>query len=152
MAGNPHFSELLQKLSAEGVEFLIVGGYAVARYAEPRFTKDLDIWIRNSPENAAKVYAALAEFGAPLKSDGLSAKDFTSDDITYQIGVPPIRIDVMTRIDGVLFGEAWERREEGLMAGIKVHFISRNDLIRKKEASGSASDVEHLKELRKKPS
>ena len=150
MAGNPHFSELLQKLYAEGVEFLIVGGYAVARYAEPRFTKDLDIWIRNSLENAAKVYTVLAEFGAPLKSDGLSANDFTSDDLTYQIGVAPIRIDVMTRIDGVAFGEAWERREEGMMAGVKAYFISRNDLIQNKEASGRAGDVEHLKDLRKK--
>jgi predicted nucleotidyltransferase len=152
MAGNPHFSELLQKLYAEGVEFLIVGGYAVMKYAEPRFTKDLDIWIRNSTENAAKVYAVLAEFGAPLRSDGLAPKDFTSDDITYQIGVAPIRIDVMTRIDGVSFDEAWGRREKDLIAGIEANFISLQDLIRNKEASGRASDVEHLKELRKKPS
>ena len=152
MAGNPHFSELLQKLYAENVEFLIVGGYAVMKYAEPRFTKDLDIWIRNSPENATKVYAVLAEFGAPLKSDGLSAKDFTSDDLTYQIGVAPIRIDILTRIDGVSFNEAWERRERDLLAGIPANFISLEDLIRNKAASGRASDVEHLKQLRKKPS
>ncbi len=71
----------------------------------------------------------------PLKSDGLSPKDFTSDDITYQVGIAPIRIDVMARIDGVLFSETWERREEGLMAGVKTCFISRDDLkIRQHEA------------------
>lgn len=151
MEGNPHFSELLQKLYAHAVEFLIVGGYAVAKYAEPKFTKDLDIWIRNTPENAAKVYAALAEFGAPLKSDKLNFEDFTSDDITYQIGVVPLRVDVMTHIDGVFFGDAWQRRVKGIMAGVEVNFISPEDLIRNKQASGRPSDLEQLRHLRNKP-
>ncbi|HWX53379.1 MAG TPA: nucleotidyltransferase [Verrucomicrobiae bacterium] len=150
MAGNPHFRELLQKLSAHGVEFLIVGGYAVVNYAEPRFTKDLDIWIRNTGDNAKRVYAALAEFGAPLKTDKLTPQDFTSEDITYQIGLSPLRVDIMTRIDGVLFDEAWTRRVEGIVAGVEAHFISLEDLIRNKEASGRTSDAEHLKHLRKR--
>lgn len=150
MADDPHFSELLQKLLDHGVEFLIVGGYAVVKYAEPRFTKDLDIWIRNTPGNAIRVYAALAEFGAPLKSDKLDVKDFTSPDLTYQIGLPPLRVDIITGIDGVVFDEAWNRRVEGIMADVNVHFISLEDLIRNKEASGRASDLEQLKLLRKK--
>jgi predicted nucleotidyltransferase len=150
MEDNPHFTELLQKLNAHKVEFLIVGGYAVVKYTEPRFTKDLDIWIRNTSENAERVYLALAEFGAPLETDGLMARDFATPDLTYQIGRPPLRVDIITRIDGVVFQEAWSRRTPGKMAGVDVYFISLDDLIRNKEASGRASDVEHLKQLRKK--
>jgi hypothetical protein len=73
---------------------LIVGGYAVMKYTEPRFTKDLDVWVRNSPPNAARVYRALAEFGAPLQHDGLTPQTFTRDSVVYQIGVAPVRIDI----------------------------------------------------------
>src|SRR5258708_2402990 len=107
MESNPHFKELLQTLSAHDVEFLIVGGYAVMKYAEPRFTKDLDIWIRNTPDNAERVYLALAEFGAPLEADGVTAEDFASEAVTYQIGVAPLRVDILTRIDGVAFADTW---------------------------------------------
>ena len=149
MEDNPHFSELLQKLNAHRTEFLIVGGYAVMKYTEPRFTKDLDIWIRNTWENAEKVYAALAEFGAPLATDGLTARDFASNDITYQIGQSPLRVDIMTRIDGVTFQDAWERKTRAKLSGVDVCFIGLDDLIRNKEASGRASDIEHLKLVRK---
>lgn len=100
MESNPHFKELLQRLSAHEAEFLIVGGYAVMKYSEPRFTKDLDIWIRNTRENAERVYLALAEFGAPLEADGVIVADFASPDVTYQMGVAPLRVDVLTSIDG----------------------------------------------------
>jgi predicted nucleotidyltransferase len=149
MESSPHFSELLQLLNAHEVEFLIVGGYAVMKYSEPRFTKDLDIWVRNTPQNAERVYAALAEFGAPLTADSLTAKDFTSDNITYQIGRPPLRVDIMTRIDGVAFADAWQRKTHSTMATIDVYFVGLDDLIRNKEASGRSSDVEHLKLLHK---
>lgn len=148
MEQNPHFNELLHRLSAHDVEYLIVGGYAVMKYTEPRFTKDLDIWIRNTVQNAQRVYAALSEFGAPLRADGLKPEDFASADITYQIGRPPLRVDVMTRIDGVVFQDAWVRRTHGKMAGVEVCFIGLEDLIRNKEASGRSSDAEHLKQLR----
>jgi predicted nucleotidyltransferase len=152
MESNPHFRELLQKLNAHGVEYLIVGGYAVMKYAEPRFTKDLDIWIRNTSENANKVHAALAEFGAPLRSDGLTPADFASDDLTYQIGLAPLRVDILTRIDGVTFSDAWSRKAPGSMAEVNVWFISLEDLILNKEACQRHSDVEHLKLLRKSKS
>lgn len=95
MADRPDFRELLRILNEERAEYLIVGGYAVMKYTEPRFTKDLDLWIRNSPENASKVYKALADFGAPLDGDGLAPRDFASENMTYQIGVAPLRIDIL---------------------------------------------------------
>lgn len=149
MEENPHFTEMLQKLCAHKAEFLIVGGYAVMKYTEPRFTKDLDIWIRNTPQNAQRVYSALAEFGAPLEADGLTATDFSSEDITYQIGRAPLRVDILTRVDGVVFAEAWQRRTPGTMAGVGIYFMGLDDLIRNKEATGRLADAEHLKLLRK---
>lgn len=150
MEENPHLTELLQRLSALKVEFLIVGGYAVMKYGEPRFTKDLDIWIRSTPENADRVYIALAEFGAPLDADGLTVRDFASPGIIYQLGRAPLRVDIMTSIDGVDFKDAWLRRNPGRLMGVDVNFISLDDLIRNKEASGRSSDLEHLKLLRRK--
>lgn len=150
MEDNPHFKELLRSLNAHKAEFLIVGGYAVMKYTEPRYTKDLDIWIRNSPKNAARVYAALTEFGAPLAADGLTIQDFASDGMVYQIGRPPLRIDIISKITGVSFAEAWVHRKRDVMAGVRVFFIGLKDLIRNKEASGRHSDVEHLKLLQRK--
>lgn len=150
MENNPHFTELLRILNAHKVEFLIVGGYAVMKYTEPRYTKDLDIWIRNSPQNAAKVYAALAEFGAPLAADGLTVEDFADSSMVYQIGRPPLRIDIISKITGVSFADAWNRKKRERMAGVNVYFIGLKDLIRNKEASGRHSDVEHLKLLQRK--
>ena len=149
MADNPHFKELLQRFNETGAEYLIVGGYAVMKYTEPRFTKNLDVWVRNSPENALKVYNALDAFGAPLRHDGLTPEDFATDNITYQIGVPPVRIDILTHIDGVQFADAWHNRVGSTFFGLLVHFISLNDLANK-QAVGRTSDLEHLDYLRKK--
>jgi len=144
MAESPDFKELLRAFNEKKAEYLIVGGYAVMKYTEPRFTKDLDVWIRNSPENAAKVYEALAEFGAPLQKDGLLPKDFTSEDMTYQIGVAPVRIDILTRISGIQFAVAWQNRVVSSFFGIPVYFISLSDLIINKKAAGRSSDLEQL--------
>lgn len=144
MAESPDFKELLRLFNGKKAEYLIVGGYAVMKYTEPRFTKDLDVWIRNSPENAAKVYEALAEFGAPLQKDGLAPEDFTSEDVTYQIGVAPVRIDILTRISGIQFAEAWQNRVASTFFGLPVYFISLRDLIINKQAAGRSSDLEQL--------
>jgi predicted nucleotidyltransferase len=144
MAESPDFKELLRAFNERKAEYLIVGGYAVMKYTEPRFTKDLDVWIRNSPENAAKVYKALAQFGAPLQKDGLVPEDFTSEDMTYQIGVAPVRIDILTRISGIQFAEAWQNRVAGTFFGLPVHFISLRDLIINKKAAARSSDLEQL--------
>jgi predicted nucleotidyltransferase len=149
MVDNPHFKELLQIFNANKVEYLIVGGYAVMKYTEPRFTKDLDLWVSTSQENSNRVYRSLAQFGAPLIQDGLTPEDFTSDSFTYQIGVAPFRVDVLTHIDGVCFAEAWVRRVEGAFFGIPVPFIALEDLIANKRQVGRASDLEHLKYLQR---
>jgi len=152
MADDPDFKELLRTFDEKKAEYLIVGGYAVMKYTEPRFTKDLDLWIRNSPENAAKVYQALAEFGAPLQKDGLVPEDFTSEDLTYQIGIAPVRIDILTRISGIQFDEAWRNRVAGTFFDIPVHFISLGDLIINKQAAGRRSDLEQLELFRRERS
>jgi predicted nucleotidyltransferase len=152
MADSPDFKELLRAFNEREAEYLIVGGYAVMKYTEPRFTKDLDVWIRNSPENSVKVYEALSEFGAPLEKDGLTAEDFTSEDMTYQIGVAPVRIDILTHISGIRFAEAWRNRVAGRFFGLPVHFISLGDLIINKRAAGRSSDLEQLEYFRKETS
>ncbi len=147
MLTSSDFKELLSLFEKHRIRYLIVGGYAVMKYSEPRFTKDLDVWIATDPENADAVYAALKEFGAPLAN--LTADDFTHQAYFYQMGRPPLRIDIMMSISGVKFEEAWEKREVVKLDDLKISFISRSDLIRAKEASGRPQDkidVEKLKE------
>jgi len=150
MAASPHFSELLRAFNEKKIDYLIVGGYAVMKYAEPHFTKDLDLWVRSSPGNAAKVYEALAEFGAPLQKDSLVAADFAGEDMTYQIGVAPVRIDILTHITGVRFEDAWLRRVPSTFLGVPVHLISLDDLVKNKKAMGRTSDLEQLERIQKK--
>ena len=149
MAESPHFKQLLQLLNELKVRYLIVGGYAVRKYSEPRYTKDLDIWIEASTENSARVFEALQKFGAPLESDGISAQTFTDAEITYQIGIAPLRIDILTKITGIDFPLAWNDRIEGSIFGAPVHFISLDHLIANKRAVGRSSDLEQLKQISK---
>jgi len=117
------------------------------KYSEPRFTKDLDLWIATDPENANAVYRALKEFGAPLAN--LTAEDFIQQDYFYQMGIPPLRVDIMMSIPGIKFEEAWKNREVVELDNLKIMFIARSDLIRAKEASGRPQDkidIERLKE------
>ena len=150
MAENPHFRELLQLLNNYEIHYLIVGGYAIMKYTEPRYTKDLDVWIENSAENSSRVFEALKKFGAPLESDNITPQTFTRRDITYQIGVAPIRIDILTQITGVEFLAAWKERVSGTIFGVPVHFISLNHLMANKRATGRSSDLEQLKHISKK--
>jgi predicted nucleotidyltransferase len=150
MAENPHYKELLQSLNELEVRYLIVGGYAIMKYTEPRFTKDLDIWVENSAENSTRVFAALERFGAPLGSDKISPETFTRPGVTYQIGIAPVRIDILTQITGVEFSDAWGERVGGSIFGVPVQFISLGQLIANKEATGRSSDLEQLKHIRRK--
>lgn len=136
---NSDFSDLLQIFNAREVKYLVIGGYAVVQYAEPRFTKDLDILISTEPVNAQAVYAALREFGAPLT--GLSPKDFSEEGFFFQIGVSPVRVDVLMGIPGIHFDECWNRRMEVDFDGLKVIFISKQDLIASKRAAGRPQDL-----------
>lgn len=147
MAEGPHYKELLHTLNEFNVEYLIVGGYAVMKYTEPRYTKDLDIWIGNDRGNAIRVHQALAKFGAPLGRDGVTPETFAREKIVYQIGVAPIRIDIATHIDGVAFSSAWQNRVPGSMFGEPVHFISLRDLIVNKQSTGRKMDLEHLEQI-----
>src|SRR5689334_7772519 len=140
MAESPHYKELLLALNEAEVEYLIVGGYAVMKYTEPRYTKDLDIWVRRSPANSSRVYHALAKFGAPLKNDGVTPETFTGAKTVYQIGVAPVRIDISTQVDGVSFDDAWSIRVRGSLHGVSVSFISLKDLVVKKRAMSRTSD------------
>ncbi|MEN8246066.1 MAG: DUF6036 family nucleotidyltransferase, partial [Thermodesulfobacteriota bacterium] len=125
--------------NANNVEYLVIGGYALIQYAEPRYTKDLDLWISTDPENASAVYHALQQFGAPL--NGLTQSDFSENGFFYQMGVPPVRVDILMGIPGVQFREAWERRETILFDDLPVFFISRQDLITVKRSSGRPQDL-----------
>ena len=136
---NSDFSDLLRLFNANGVKYLVIGGYALVQYAEPRYTKDLDLWISTDPQNAAAVYLALRTFGAPL--EGLTNKDFAEDGFFYQMGRPPVRVDILMGIPGLQFQEAWERRETVWFKDLPVLFISRQDLITAKRASGRPQDL-----------
>ena len=147
MLTSPDFKELLSLFKKHSVQYLIVGGYAVMRYTEPRFTKDIDILIAVNDANAEAVYNALKAFGAPLEN--LTPQDFAAEGYFYQMGVPPLRVDVLMSIPGVAFAEAWERRETVRIADTEMHFISKDDLIKAKLASGRPQDLldaEHLRE------
>lgn len=138
--------DLLRAFNDHGVRYLVVGGYAFGVHSEPRATKDLDLLIRSDEENSAAVFRALIQYGAPL--DGLSPQDF-KDGSTFQVGQPPARVDILQRIDGLTFDQAWENRIEGLIDGeISVSVISKNDLIRNKLATGCEQDVLDVKKLR----
>ena len=149
MAESPHYKELLHILNECEVEYLIVGGYAVMKYTEPRYTKDLDVWVRNSPQNSARLYGALAAFGAPLGKDGITPETFAADRVVYQIGVAPVRIDISTHIDGVDFDGAWQHRVESKFFGVTVHVISLADLIANKQAAGRDTDLVDLKRIQR---
>ena len=145
MLTSPDFKELLSLFKKHDVRYLIVGGYAVMRYTEPRFTKDLDVLIAVDDENARAVYAALEEFGAPLQN--LSPQDFAEEGYFYQMGLPPLRVDVLMSIPGVNFAEAWRSRETVTVGETEMCFISKADLIKAKRASGRPQDLLDLENL-----
>jgi len=145
MLTNPDFKELLNLLEKYKVRYLVVGGYAVMKYTEPRFTKDLDLWISTDKDNSKAIYEALKEFGAPLKD--LTPADFAQEGYFYQMGNPPFRLDIMMSIPGVIFEAAWKNRETVEVEGLVIPFISKSDLIKAKEASGRDQDLIDAKTL-----
>lgn len=146
MLTSPDFKELLSTLAEHKVRYLVVGGYAVMKYTEPRFTKDLDLWIATDEGNAEAVFRALQKFGAPLKD--LAPTDFRQAGYFYQMGNPPFRLDIMMSIPGVSFEAAWANRDETRIEGLVIPFISKADLIKTKEASGRDQDLLDVKKLR----
>ena len=143
------FSDLLFLLNEEKVEYLLVGGYAVSIHSEPRYTKDIDIWVRPSPENAKKIYSALTKFGAPLKSLNIEESDFTNEDCFVQFGREPVRVDFLMSLKGLNFDEAWSRKEIINLGGLKVNLIGKNDLIVSKKLVGRPQDLIDVESLKK---
>ena len=142
---NRDFVEMLQALNDARAEYLVVGAHALAAHGRPRATGDLDIWVRPTPENATRVFQALAAFGAPL--GGVDTSTFSTPEMIFQIGVIPCRIDVITSIDGVEFDDAWPRKVEVNVSGISVPILGRDDLVRNKRAAARPKDLADLADL-----
>jgi hypothetical protein len=145
----PDYKDLLSAFHAHGVKYLIVGGYAVIFHAQPRATKDIDLFIKADPANARAVYAALAEFGAPLPN--IRPEDFADRSSLFRFGHDPRGVDILPDIPGVDFDAAWERRVEGVIdmtSGLKAFFISKDDLIASKLASGRTRDLADVEDIR----
>jgi hypothetical protein len=142
---NPDFLDIIRALSDAKARFIIVGAYAVNVYLDPRATGDLDIWVEPSPENAARVMSALGAFGAPLTA--VAESDFALPGITFQIGIPPRRIDILTEISGVTFDEAWAGRSIFPFGPISAPFLGKEALIKNKRATGRPKDLADLEFL-----
>ena len=139
---NPDFVAILSELTNAGAEFIVVGAFAVAAHGNPRSTGDIDIWVRPTRENALRVLHALSAFGAPLF--GLTEYDLVDEQTVFQIGVAPVRIDILCGIDGVDFEAAWSRRQTGALGGIQVPVLSLEDLATNKRAAGRPKDLVDL--------
>ena len=139
------FLDLLRAFIDGNVRFLIVGAYALAVHGRPRATGDLDVWVDATPENAAKVMSALEQFGAPVGQ--VSAADFSRPGNVFQMGLPPVRIDVLTELTGLMFGEAWSSRTHASFGPVVADVIGREAFIKNKRATGRARDLGDLEAL-----
>ncbi|RLC90614.1 MAG: hypothetical protein DRI37_00905 [Chloroflexi bacterium] len=142
---NQDFKEFIESLNANHVRYLVIGGYAVALHGHPRYTKDIDVWIELSPENAAKMVQALEQFG--FESLQLQADDFLTPDQVIQLGYPPNRIDIITTPPGVEFESCYASRMEVEIAGVLVKFIDLENLKKSKRAAGRLQDLADIENL-----
>ena len=147
MQVNRDFRDLFAALNDAGVDYLVVGAHALAAHGHVRATKDIDVWIRCDPPTAARVYQALRAFGAPLAN--LSPADLATPGIVFQIGVAPIRIDILTTISGVTFDEAWPVRVPSRYSDQPISVLSKQHLIQNKLASGRLQDLADVETLRR---
>ncbi len=144
---DPNYLDLLRLLNEYKVKYLIIGGYAVINYTEPRYTKDLDIWVEASVTNAKKLINALGEFGAPI--DNLTVDDLSTPGLLYVFGIPPLRVDILNRASGVKFENAWKNRNTIKIEKNKVNFVDLKALIKLKRAANRAQDLADLEKLYK---
>jgi len=147
--GSRDYEEFIAAFNAHGVRYLVVGAHAVAFHARPRATKDLDLLVERTPQNAERALAALRDFfgGADL---GYTLEDFLDPRWVIQLGVAPVRIDLLTVLQGCEdFGPAWENRSDGHFGAVPAHYLGLKDLLRAKEASGRPQDRADLRVLRK---
>ena len=149
MSSNQHFKELLLEFNDRRVRYLVIGAYAVMYHSEPRYTKDIDLWIDIAGDNPERAFGALTEFGAPLHD--LSVEDLGTPGVVFQIGIEPSRIDILTAPAGVEFDGAWTRRIKSTYDGVPTQILSLQDLIASKRASGRPQDLLDLEKLEKIP-
>jgi hypothetical protein len=142
---NQDFIDLLNAFADAEVRFLVVGAYALAVHGRPRATGDLDLWVEPSAGNAVRVMQALRAFGAPLSD--ISAADFSSPGVVYQIGIAPGRIDILTELSGLTFAEAWSTRVRHQFGDIEVDFIGRDAFVKNKRATGRTRDLADIEGL-----
>ncbi len=142
---NRDFRDLLAEFNAHSVEFLLIGAHALAAHGHVRATEDLDVWVRPELQNAKRVLAALRAFGAPLQD--LTEKDLATPGVVFQIGMSPLRIDVLTAIDGVEFAEAWPDRLITKFADQPIAVLSKQHLIKNKRATGRTQDLADVERL-----
>jgi hypothetical protein len=135
---NPNFRDILAALSGEGVEFLVVGAYALAAHGLPRATGDLGIWVRPTEENARRVWRSLLRFGAPLQS--MDWKDFQDPEVTFRMRLPPSQIDILMSVSGVGFEETWQNRRQIEVEGVPISIIGAADQLRNKRATDRPKD------------
>jgi len=148
MEVQPDFRDLLASFNAHDVAYLIVGGYALAFHGAPRFTGDIDVYVRPDPENARRIIAALADFG--FGSLDISATDFEAPDRVVQLGVPPVRVDLITSITGVTWKEADAGKASGTYGDVSVFYLGRRELVANKRATGRFRDLADLEALGEK--
>lgn len=148
MSIDSNFEELLSLFIDRGVRFLVVGGYAYSSYGIPRGTKDLDLWVDATPENAEKTWRALAEFGMALGK--IVPSDLSRPGPWLQFGREPQRVDVLTHVDGLVFAEAWKHRALRRMGGVDAPMLSIDDLIANKRAVGRPQDVADVEVLERR--
>ncbi len=149
MVTHPDFEEWLALLNAHGVDYLIVGAHALAHHGVPRYTGDLDILVRPDEDNARRIVAALADFG--FASLGLTVEDFCRPDRVVQLGVPPVRIDLLTSLTGVSWDEVAAARVSGRYGSVPVAYLGRPQFIANKRAIGRAKDLADIEALGEKP-
>ena len=142
---SPDYKEFIQSLNDNSVDYLVVGGYAVALHGYPRYTKDIDIWIESSQENATRLLKALEQFG--FGSVGLKVEDFLEPDQVVQLGYPPNRIDLLTSLAGVAFQNCYDAKMAVDIEGLIVNFIDIESLKKNKKASGRLQDLADVENL-----
>ena len=145
MTINSDYTDILRYFVEETVQFLVVGGYAVMKHSEPYHTKDLDLWIAPHRVNAERTYRSLARFGAPLGD--VTVDDLLNPDLVYQLGIEPVRIDLMSFVSGLDFEAAWNRRDKMMYGGLEVPVLSIEDTSCAKKASGRPKDLIQATEL-----
>lgn len=148
MGANPDFVDLFKAFNAADVRYVLVGGYAVIFHTEPRYTKDIDVWIDPTRENAARAFRALAEFGAPL--DGITIADLSDPHMIYQVGMEPNRIDIIMGVPGLEFAAAHARSVASSYGGQPIRVLALEDLVKAKRAAGRSQDLLDLERLGEK--